>query len=159
MSELEITAESTRPATTSDTVRVAVVDRRIHWIVLGLSVSVLLAALVLEIRDHEQVVIPLVQVPLPGTCTYKRLLNADCPGCGLTRCFISVAHGRWSDGWRFNPAGILLFSLVVVQIPYRVVQITRSRRGQQELRLGKFSTWMLFAVILALLVQWVVRMF
>ena len=133
-------------------------DAPLHWTLLWLSAGVLLLALVLETRGEETVVVPVLNLPLPGTCSYKRLVGKECPGCGLTRCFISAAHGDWARAWKFNPAGIYFFAVVLCQLPYRAWQLWRMHRGQDELDGGRLTMFVLGILIAGLLVQWVVRL-
>jgi accessory gene regulator protein AgrB len=42
-------------------------------------------------------------------CVFKNLTNLPCPGCGLTRSFVYLAHGDITDSIRMNPFGIILF--------------------------------------------------
>ncbi len=134
-------------------------DASFHATLLGLSAAVLVLSVVLRVAGERQVMLPFVDIPLPGVCTYQRWFGLDCPGCGLTRCFVSIGHGDLSAAWRFNPAGILGFVLVAVQIPYRSAQLMRVRRGAAELQfswIGQILFWAFFAL---LLVQWTVRTF
>jgi hypothetical protein len=133
-------------------------DELLHWVLLSMSSIVLLAALVLHVDGQNRVVVPLVKVPLPGVCSYKRWTGADCPGCGLTRCFVSCAHGDIRRAWNFNPAGILFFAVTAFQIPYRGLQLWRLRRGRSEVSLGRLPALLIALVIVSLLVQWAVRL-
>jgi hypothetical protein len=118
----------------------------------------MLFSLLLSIRGSTQVLLPLVQVPLPELCTMRRFTGLSCPGCGLTRSFISLAHGDMASAWSYNPAGLLLFALVAIQIPFRTYQLWRIRRGQRELALP-FVAQIVFAVLgCALLAQWTLRL-
>lgn len=132
-------------------------NQRYHATFLLVSFGVLSLSFILSTEGERQVVLPLVNVPLPSLCTAQRLLGIDCPGCGLTRCFISLAHGDVPRAWHFNPAGFLLFGLVAAQIPYRCLQLWRIRRGAQELR-PRYINLLLWIVVAALLTQWIVRM-
>ena len=132
-------------------------DLLFHRTVLLIAIGVLFGAMVLQIRDGQQVLLPVVKIPLPGTCTYKRLVGSDCPGCGLTRCFISLAHGELARAWDFNPAGILVFVVVILQLPYRTIQLWRTRHGFPEIRLRRFTNVVLWLMILGLVVQWIAR--
>ena len=60
---------------------------------------------------------------VPESCALKRVTNIPCPGCGLTRSFIRLAHGDWSDSLRFHRLGWLLFALAILQIPYRLLRL------------------------------------
>lgn len=133
-------------------------DELLHWILLSLSAAVLVLAVALQVRGEEQVVIPVIDIPVPGTCSFKAYVGVDCPGCGLTRCFVSVAHGQLGRAWHYNPVGIFFFAVVATQLPFRTLQIWRLRQGLSEVRLGWWSYWLLFGVAIALLVQWVLRM-
>lgn len=134
-------------------------DTTLHWSMLLSAACVMTLAAILQVRGPETVVIPVVDVALPGTCTYKRMMGADCPGCGLTRCFISMAHGRPTAAWYFNPAGILFFLMVAGQIPFRGLQIWRIRRGLAEVQLGRLGHFLMVFLMVALLAQWIVRSF
>ena len=131
-------------------------DLMFHWVILLLSIAALAIALVLQIRG-EQVVIPFVEIPLPGVCTHKRILGMECPGCGLTRCFISMARGDFPRAWAFNPTGVFLFAVVVVQIPYRSLQIWRVRRDLPEVRVRRFANGILWLLVVGLFLQWILR--
>jgi hypothetical protein len=134
-------------------------DALFHVVLLGVASCVLAAACLLRVEGTEKVWVPVVERPLPGLCTYQRLFGIGCPGCGLTRCFISMAHGHLGAAWRFNPAGLLLFAVVVVQLPYRAWQLWRIRRGLAEIRLGQGSHLLFWSCFAALISQWVVRTF
>ncbi len=133
-------------------------DATVHWVFLGISTVVVALALLLQVRGEEQVVVPGIGIPLPGTCTFKQYVGADCPGCGLTRCFVSIAHGQVGRAWHFNPVGIVFFAVVASQIPFRTVQLWRLKRGRLELSLGWWGYSTLIFVLIALLIQWGIRM-
>jgi hypothetical protein len=125
------------------------------WLVLpALAIGL---SLVLEIRDQRQVLLPLVKMPLPELCSFRRMTGLDCAGCGLTRCFISIGHGRLADAWRYHPAGFLLYALAAFQLPWRSLQLWRLWRGAGELQLGKFATGAFYGLAIILLGIWIVR--
>lgn len=67
-------------------------------------------------------------VRLPGTCMSHELFGVDCPGCGLTRSFILIAHGRFAESMRFHRLGILLYSFFLLQAAYRVYCLAKGPR-------------------------------
>src|SRR5262245_18650831 len=83
-------------------------ERRYHLLWLLLAVAVLTVAAVCRVSS-ECVTIQGLQASLPAICLSRRLFGLECPGCGLTRCFIALAHGDIAGGWRFNPAGLVWF--------------------------------------------------
>ncbi|GEM_PF-808624 len=36
-------------------------------------------------------------------CLYRRLLQVECPGCGLTRATQHLIHGEWHTALAYNP--------------------------------------------------------
>lgn len=47
-------------------------------------------------------------------CWFKRWTDLPCPGCGLTRCFTCISHGRFHDALHFHPMGPLVYLIAVV---------------------------------------------
>lgn len=81
----------------------------------------MLLALLLEVAPNQTVHLPgLSKYPLPHLCLTRRWLHVDCPGCGLTRSFIHLAHGRWRESLTAHPVGWLAALAVLFQIPYRL---------------------------------------
>jgi hypothetical protein len=77
----------------------------LHWALMGLSLGILTASFLLVREGPEEVAIAGVNIVLPPTCGSKAMWGLDCPGCGLTRSFVSLAHGDFWASWRVNPAG------------------------------------------------------
>lgn len=127
------------------------------WIVLVASTLVIGLAMTMSIRDQSQVLAPGTGFALPELCNFRRVFNLDCPGCGMTRAFISVGHGDWLAAWRYNPASIPTFAMVAFQIPFRLAQIWRARRGREPLSLGGWGYYPLVLLIVVMLGQWVTR--
>ena len=101
--------------------------------------------------------LPVAGFELPELCMLQREYGIDCPGCGLTRCFLSMGHGQVAAAWCFHPVGALLFVAMAIQIPYRLCQLHRIRRNRPPLGHWTFNLfpWLLLA---ALLGQWLLRM-
>lgn len=134
-------------------------DAMFHWVLMGVAIGVLVLSCVLRVEGHDKVVLPGINQPIPGVCTYKRWFGVSCPGCGLTRCFISMAHANLAAAWEFNPAGVLFYAIVLGQVPYRALQVYRIRRGLCEVQLGWISHVLFWSFFSALAVQWILRMF
>lgn len=136
-------------------------DLQSQWTMLIASAIVVFLALVLSVPGtarEEQVIVPVIGRALPPLCTSKILFNRECPGCGLTRCFISMAHGDLARAWRFNPAGVYFFAVVVAQLPFRAWQLSRLYRGKDVYR----SAWLyvfLYLLMAFMVVQFVVHTF
>ena len=128
-----------------------------HWAVLLGAAVVIALAMLLSVRGESQVALPLLGEPLPELCGWKRFFGVSCPGCGLTRCFISLAHGNLAAAWHFNPAGILLFAGVAFQLPYRAAQLWRMKRGWPALRVP-YVLALVWTAVALLLLQWLLKM-
>jgi uncharacterized protein DUF2752 len=133
-------------------------DPLFHFVLLALSSVVLLLALALSVRGQTQVVLPLLGVPLPELCMMRRTMGFDCPGCGMTRCFIALAHGDVASAWSYNPAGLWLFAIMAFQIPYRSYQLWRIRRGRSEIMLSRTAQVVLGTLAVVLIGQWALRL-
>jgi hypothetical protein len=129
-----------------------------HAIYLVLSLVVLALAATMSVRGETQVVPPLLSQPLPELCHSRRFFGIDCPGCGMTRCFISLAHGDLAAAWHYNPGGILLFGMLLIQLPYRTAQLWRLARGRAEWAPRRLTMWFSVALATALIGQWLWKM-
>jgi len=123
-----------------------------------LSGGVLVLAAVLSVSGGTQVLLPIVDLPLPELCTLRRFTGINCPGCGLTRSFIALAHGDVRSAWIFNPAGVFWFAAIAFQVPYRSYQLWRIRRGLDELSFPRGAPFALLVLAVATLSQWAARM-
>lgn len=128
-----------------------------HALWLAIPAAALALSCVLDVRDQRQVVVPLINQPLPELCTFRRMFGIDCAGCGLTRSFISISHGDLVQSLRYNPAGLLLYAMAAFQLPWQSLQLWRLSRGQSELRPGRYANAVIFAVGALLLIVWIVR--
>jgi hypothetical protein len=127
--------------------------KQIAW--LGVCSAIIVAAFVLCVRGNDDVAV--MGVTVPQSCNMKRFTGLDCPGCGLTRSFVSMAHGEWRTAWNFHAAGPIWFVVVVAQIPFRLWQLFRIRQGKSEFRTG--LEWpFLIGMFGLLLVVWIYKM-
>jgi len=132
-------------------------DTGFHVVLLILCTGILLASFFLQ-AGSTTVVLPFINRPLPELCMLRRMTGMTCPGCGLTRCFISLAHGDLASAWSYNPAGIWFFGVVALQVPYRSYQLWRISRGRRELDLLGAGQVALGVFAVALVGQWLVRL-
>jgi hypothetical protein len=122
-----------------------------------LAASVLAASFLLEFGDDGRLRLPLVGVELPEVCWWRRCTGVDCPGCGLTRSFVSLAHGDLSAAMHYHPLGVVLFVLVAAQLPYRLMQLARLARGHPPWTHPLLAA-VLWLVTAGLLAEWLVKM-
>ena len=77
----------------------------------------------------------------------------DCPTCGLTRSFISISHFQLERAYYFNRIGLLIYIIVVLQIPYRVFCIVNNLKFIADKRL-KLSSISIYLVGFTLIANW-----
>lgn len=131
-----------------------------HRVFLGVATVVLILAVVLGVEGESRVVLPWLDVPLPELCSMRSTVGIPCPGCGLTRCFVSLMHGDAAAAWHFNPAGLAIFAFVVLQIPYRSYQLLSLARGRTPWQMSAaVSTYLISFLASLLVIQWVARLF
>jgi hypothetical protein len=128
-----------------------------HGLLAAISLGVIVMAATMRSAGPSDVFLPGMKVALPELCLTKSILGVPCPGCGMTRSFIAIAHGQWRRAWNFNPASFLMFAFIAGQIPWRLCQIRRLRNHQEELDPTVFYVPMVVMVVL-LFAQWVVKM-
>jgi hypothetical protein len=132
-------------------------DPLFHRTILLLCLAIVVLSVVLSVRDRQRVLVPVLGTPLPELCMMKRYTGHGCPGCGMTRCFISLGHGDLAAAWSYNPAGLWFFAIVLFQIPYRAAQLWRIRRGLPELRVGWLAQISLGILAVAMIGQWLLK--
>jgi hypothetical protein len=100
-----------------------------HWEILLISCGVIAAAAALRVTDGGRVALggPL-SATLPPTCFSREVLGVPCPGCGLTRSFVHLAHGRWAASLEAHRVGWVLALTVCAQIPYRLWRLAHPDR-------------------------------
>jgi hypothetical protein len=120
-------------------------------VILAIALSVIGAAAMLDVLAEERVAIRGLQdYPLPHTCTSRVLLGISCPGCGLTRSFVHLAHGQWREAWHVHRLGWLLGGFVVVQLPYRGMILARRMRPVSS----RTAQWLAFGLAVLLVANW-----
>jgi hypothetical protein len=131
-------------------------DVMFHAMLGGACLVVTAAAFVMQVDNGVGVRFPGIG-RLPETCWFHKYTGYACPGCGLTRSFISLAHGELAKAWWFNPAGPLFFVLVAAQVPYRAWQVWRVRAGRSEVSLGRWEWLPAWTIAGLLFGQWLLR--
>jgi hypothetical protein len=55
----------------------------------------------------------------PVLCPFRRLTGLPCPGCGMTRSFVALAHGDVGASFSFHPLGPLMMAIFVVALVWK----------------------------------------
>ncbi|MBF0493059.1 MAG: DUF2752 domain-containing protein [Deltaproteobacteria bacterium] len=59
-------------------------------------------------------VAPLNSLDSVPLCIFKTLTHFDCPGCGLSRSFLSLSHGHFLGAIRHNALGPVVYLLFLL---------------------------------------------
>lgn len=94
---------------------------------------------------------------LPAMCASRAVFNTDCPGCGLTRSFISLAHGKLDTALRLHRLAPALYLFFAMQVGYRLWCLIGTRGVGLE-RAGRINHIVGWVLIAALLTNWAVGM-
>ena len=97
---------------------------------------------------------PAVVDPYP-LCLFKHITSYDCPGCGLTRSFLSLARGHVIDAFHFNPAGPLLYLFFIFYLYDLICRALNKSTKLPPLWLVKIYSVLLFIVLMG---QWVLKL-
>ena len=65
----------------------------------------------------------------PVVCPFRLLTGLPCPGCGLSRSWVHLAHGQWRDSFVANPFGVVLVALLVALVAAVVIARVRRTRA------------------------------
>lgn len=127
------------------------VARRRHRRLLGVAGLIVCLAAALEVVSDGRVAVRgFSEYPLPHLCMSRAAWGVTCPGCGLTRSFIGLAHGDWSAAWQAHRLGWLLAIVVLFQFPYRLLLLLGRGRALSARATNCFAC----AVLAALVANW-----
>jgi hypothetical protein len=118
---------------------------------------VVMLSFLLQVGDGGRVAYrDLPQYPLPPMCGSNAWFGVKCPGCGLTRSFIHLAHGNWAASYRCHRLGWLMAAAILLQFPYRILSIRRNRRPLLGTVFPQVFGYFLIAVLIG---NWLVECF
>ena len=65
---------------------------------------------------------------LPTLCAFHLVTGLPCPGCGLGRSFVALAHGDFGGAFAFHPFGPLAFAACVAIVATLLLNQATGRR-------------------------------
>lgn len=131
------------PPPTTATLR----NRHLPWLGLGVAVPLLAAALV--VVDGERIAVCwFPDRPLPTTCLARRLLDVNCPTCGLTRSTVHLIQGNVSQSFAMHRFGWLVCAWILLQVPYRLACLWWKKEGLFQWSRAAYVWWSGLAALL-----------
>lgn len=93
----------------------------------------------------------------PTVCAVRSVTGVPCPGCGLTRSFVTTAHGDVAGAFAFHPFGPVLFALSLLAL---LALLWRTVTGRRPVGAGAvdrlrpaawafLAIWLLWAAVRA----------
>lgn len=141
--------------TTAADSHVASAARQRHLFFATLAIVVVGLACALNVHDDRVALAGFADYPLPHLCMSRSMFGVTCPGCGLTRSFVYLAHGDWQAAWRAHRLGWLMAAIVLFQIPYRAWMLAGRRDALPARLVQAFAV----AVVALLIINWGLSLF
>jgi len=85
---------------------------------------------------------------MPG-CVFRQFTGFDCPGCGMTRGTYAILHGRFAEGFAFNPAGMILLPTAMVVLGIEILGWVRGKPLPFRIFPGRWTATVIAVVVIA----------
>lgn len=122
---------------------------RRHREMLVITCLIVVLSFLFEVRDDDRVFVHgLPDWPLPPTCLTYQWFGVKCPGCGLTRSFVHLAHGNLAASWQLHRLGWLIAMAVLLQFPYRLWALSHTGKPPLGLVIPKLFGYTLIALLI-----------
>jgi hypothetical protein len=130
---------------------------RRHWSMLRIALLTVLLSCLLQVRPDQRVAPQFgPNLTLPELCGSRIMWKMDCPGCGLTRSFISIAHGDIWRAWSLNRVSWLLAVALLLQFPYRWWRLRQLKN--HVISEHRWPAWCGVALPFLLVVNWILKL-
>lgn len=96
-----------------------------------------------------------VDLPL---CPFAIITRHPCPGCGLTRATLALAHGHVMEALHYHPLVLVMSPVVLGAFSINALSyITRGRWAASESAQGRWITRIGLVLVVAMLGVWIAR--
>jgi hypothetical protein len=96
-------------------------------------------------------------VPL---CPFAIVTRLPCPGCGLTRATLALAHGHITEALHFHPLSFIVSPVVLLAFGYNALTyVTQGRWTAAEAVQGRWISRLGLVLAAAMIVVWIARFF
>ena len=92
----------------------------------------------------------------PSSCLLRTFVGIPCPGCGMTRSWVHLAHGDVSSAFFYNPFGMVFMGVAAFTAGYVLLALARRSRPEglfdlvrprpAVLLVGAWLTWSVYRV-------------
>lgn len=132
------------------------------WIGVVLA-AILAGVLVSPAEAGHGTVLTLFGIQLPNICWFRAFTGRNCAGCGLTRAWALLLHGRLTDSWVQHPFAGLFLTLALLSLAPPAARLWRrgTEKKEEGTWEGPFRLWLhraMAASLTLLLAWWVVSL-
>lgn len=120
-------------------------------LVMLMAITAISMSFVMTVEGDQKVYLPFSTEPLPEVCGSRSVFGANCPGCGMSRAFISISHLEIGRALAFNSASLIVYLFVAIQIPWHAMQIFKTLYCD-----GPVDTWWTLLPLVGVIV-WLLR--
>ena len=92
---------------------------------------------------------------LPSMCMSREVFGVECPGCGLTRSFVALAHGDWIESFGFHRLGPVLYLYLFTLILFHLYGALVARNRELPRILTRAHHWGGLIIVTFLFVNWI----
>ena len=85
-------------------------------------------------------------------CVFRNVTGLPCAGCGMTRAFVAVGHGRIGEAWRLHPFSLPLFAGLCVYVAVFLARAAGLRLPRPKV--PPKVRWGVYVVLLVLVLGW-----
>ncbi len=120
--------------------------------------AIVLLSIILKPGTNEDDRVTIFGYKTPVLCLHRLIFNEPCAGCGLTRSFVSFAHGDVETSYKFHKLGIPLFIVILFQIPLRLYLMKVGIAGYTSFM--RKLVWVPGVIfMIALFINWLIFLF
>ncbi len=88
-------------------------------------------------------------------CFFKYMSHLDCPGCGLSRSFISISHGHLIQALEFNILGPLVYLYFLIYLIRHLLNLILNNGFNLSWHLSRRTSFFLITLLFA---QWIYKL-
>jgi len=103
-------------------------------------ISVLLSVLIFII------LILVIGIKIP--CPFYILTGLHCPGCGITRCILSILKLDFYAAFRYNPLVFILLPFIFVYVIYKIYTWLFNKKDKLTYKLEGYPVYILVIILI-----------
>lgn len=112
-------------------------SKRIRKLILSLLIIIIMLIFFLYLNKNYGFYIP---------CLFHKLTNLYCPGCGITRCIVSLLKGNISEAFKYNQLVFILLPFLTVYFIYKIYLYLTNSQDEIIKKIPNI-TWIILLII------------